>query len=121
MPILSDIEILKSAIIYGDLDDAMALIRKRKESLSYVQKRKPSQKVIEYSEFLDSLESLLRGEMTLEGFKSTLEGMHTIEALLDISGDETKLLDSLYYLLEYSLDRYNVSYPSYDGKRCDDK
>lgn len=121
MPILSDIEIIKSAIIYGDLDDAMSLIRGRLKSLSYSLKKNPTEKNVEYSKFLEALQKLLGGTMSLGEFRSVTEGLPNLQDMLDISGDNTRMMDSLYYLLEYSMDRYNVRFPDYDGKRCDDK
>ena len=121
MPILSDIEIIKSAIIYGDLDDAMSVIRGRQKALAYALKKKPTEKVTEYSEFLKELESLLQGKLTLGEFRERTSRLQVLMDYLDITGDRENMLSSFYYLLEYSLDRYNVRYPEFDGKRCDDK
>ncbi|MCL4336836.1 MAG: hypothetical protein M1129_00845 [Candidatus Thermoplasmatota archaeon] len=121
MPLISDLEIIKSAIIYGDLDDAMSVIRKRQESLSYYLKRNPKEKQVTYSKFLKSLESLLKGEINLDTFRNEVGALDSLPELLDMTGDTGEILESLYYLLEYSLDRYDVRYPAYDGKRCDDK
>lgn len=121
MPILSDIEIIKSAIIYGDLDDAMSVIRSRKKSLAYRLKHNPTEKTREYSRFLESLDELLRGNLSLDGFREAMGELPNMQAAMDITGDNTGMMDSLYYLLEYSLDRYNIRYPAFDGKRCDDK
>lgn len=121
MPILSDMEMIKSAIIYGDLDDAMSLIRRRQRSLSYALKNKPTKKITEYSEFLTALENLLKGELALSDFKVEVDRLPDLMDSLDITGDRDNFLASFYYLLEYSLDRYNVRFPQYDGKRCDDR
>lgn len=121
MPLISDLEIIKSAIIYGDLDDAMSIIRKRQESLAYYLKRDPKEKQVTYNGFLKSLESLLKGEITLDVFKEKVGSLQGLPELLDITGDPGEILDSLFYLLEYSIDRYNIRFPDYDGKRCDDK
>lgn len=121
MPLISDLEIIKSAIIYGDLDDAMSIIRKRQESLAYYLKRNPKEKHLIYSGFLKSLESLLKGEISLDAFKEAVGNLPELPKLMDMTGDSDELLNSFYYLLEYSLDRYNIRFPSYDGKRCDDR
>lgn len=121
MPIISDMEIIKSAIVYGDLDDAMSAIEGRLKSLEYALKRNPSVKVTEYSTFLNSLRSLLEGSISLEQFKETSGKLTVLQRSMDITGDTSAMMDSLYYTLEYSLDRYNVRYPGYDGKRCDDR
>ncbi len=121
MPIISDLEIIKSAIIYGDIDDAMEIIKRRQISLSYYLKKNPREKHITYSIFLKSLESLLKGEISLDAFREKVGSLQGLTELMDLSGDTSEILDSLCYLLEYSLDRYNVRYPEFDGKRCDDK
>lgn len=121
MPLISDLEIIKSAIVYGDLDDAMSLIRSRQDSLAYYLKRNPKEKHITYAKFLESLSSLLKGETTLNQFKEAVGNLHGLPELMDLTGDTGEMLDSLFYLLEFSIDRYNIRFPSYDGKRCDDK
>ncbi len=121
MPIISDMEIIKSAIFYGDLDDAMSIIRRRQKSLAFYLKKNPKPKNIIYAKFLEALDSLLKGEINLVTFKDKVNNLEGLPEIFDITGDTGEILDSLYYLLEYSLDRYNVKYPDYDGKRCDDK
>ncbi len=121
MPIISDLEIIKSAIIYGDLEDAMAVVRGRQKALSRSLKDNPSRKVSEYSQFLGDLEQLLKGNMPLAEFSESASKLTTLLDSLDITGDRENFLASLFYMLEYSLDRYNVRYPSFDGKRCDDR
>lgn len=121
MPIISDMEIIKSAIIYGDLDDAMSLVNRKIKSLGYSLKRKPSVKISEYSTFLTSLKELLEGKLSLNQFRGSVDNLQTLKEELDLTGDSSEMMNSLYYLLEYSLDRYNVKFPNYEGKRCDDK
>lgn len=121
MPLISDMEIIKSALAFGDLDDAMSLIKRRLESLSYYLKNHPKERQVTYYKFLESLNSLLKGEMSLDGFRESVGNLSGLPELLDITGDPGEIMDSLFYFLEYSIDRYNVRYPSYDGKRCDDK
>ncbi len=121
MPIMSDMEIIKSAIIYGDLDDAVSVVKGRQRALSYALKRKPSIKNTEYSEFLQNLENLLQGQITLSQFREKTVVLSAFLDYLDITGDRENLFSSFFYLLEYSLDRYNVRYPQFDAKRCDDK
>lgn len=120
MNVDSDMEIIKSALIYGDIGDAESLIQARIRSFKLLAKHNRLGKYKAYSEFLHHLDDLLRGNVDLDQFKESVGNIHGIENLLEGSAGEHGYLPSLFYLLQLSLDRYNVRYPSYDMKRCDD-
>ncbi|EQB70430.1 MAG: hypothetical protein AMDU1_APLC00058G0027 [Thermoplasmatales archaeon A-plasma] len=120
MSIDSDMEIIKSAIIYGDIGDAEKVIQRRIKNLGIILKRRSRPELQEYLEFLNALDSLLRSRITLEQFKSISGGIHGLENLLERHTGEHGYLPSLFYLLQLSIDRYNVRYPEFDMKRCDD-
>ena len=119
MGIDSNLEVIKSALIYGDVDDAMRLITRRKANLQRSVK-KGNVLAQKYLDLFDSLEKLLKGQMSLEQFKDAVGKIEGLENLLEDSTGEEGYLSSLFYLLQLSIDRYNIVYPSYDMKRCDD-
>ncbi|MEM0157443.1 MAG: hypothetical protein QXN26_05200 [Thermoplasmataceae archaeon] len=120
MSIDSDMEIIKSAIIYGDIGDAEKVIQGRIRKLGVVLKRRNAPELQAYQDFLKALDSLLRSQMTLEQFKSVSGGIHGLENILERHTGEHGYLPSLFYLLQFSMDRYNVRFPEFDMKRCDD-
>ncbi len=120
MNIDSDMEIIKSALIYGDMDDAENIIQKRIVEMKFLLKRHKNQIYQSYLSFLQALDSLLRVQIDLESFKQQVGNIHGIENLLEGNAGEHGYLSSLFYLLQLSMDRYNVAYPKYDMKRCDD-
>ena len=120
MSIDSDMEIIKSAIIYGDIGDAEKVIQRRIRNLGLILKRRSRPELQEYLEFLKALDSLLRSQITLEQFKSISGGIHGLENLLERQTGEHGYLPSLFYLLELAIDRYDVRFPEFDMKRCDD-
>lgn len=120
MNIDSDMEIIKSALIYGDLDDAENIIQKRIVEMKFLLKRRKNQICQSYLSFLQALDSLLKLQIDHESFKQQVGNIHGIENLLEGNAGEHGYLSSLFYLLQLSMDRYNVAYPKYDMKRCDD-
>ncbi|MCL4306870.1 MAG: hypothetical protein M1302_01165 [Candidatus Thermoplasmatota archaeon] len=120
MSIDSDMEIIKSAIIYGDIGDAEKVIQRRIRNLGIILKRRSRPELQGYLEFLKALDSLLRSQITLEQFKSISGGIHGLENLLERQTGEHGYLPSLFYLLELAIDRYDVRFPEFDMKRCDD-
>ena len=103
MSIDSDMEIIKSAIIYGDIGDAEKVIQRRIKNLGIILKRRSRPELQEYLEFLNALDSLLRSRITLEQFKSISGGIHGLENLLERHTGEHGYLPSLFYLLELSI------------------
>lgn len=120
MNIDSDMEIIKGAIIYGDMADAENIIQRRARQLKFLLKRHKDVRYQSYLSLLQSVDSFLRSEMTLDEFKEKVGNIHGIENLLEGDAGEHGYLASLFYILQLSKDRYNVAYPRYDMKRCDD-
>ncbi|MCL5783209.1 MAG: hypothetical protein M1476_04790 [Candidatus Thermoplasmatota archaeon] len=121
MPIISDMEIIKSALIYGDIRDAFSVISNRKRLVQLSLKYQKSSKMDDFKSFLTSLEDLLKGEISLSDFRKKVSSLPGLGATLDLTGETDEYFESLYYLLELAIDRYDIRYPAYDGKRCDDK
>ena len=79
-------------------------------------KRRKNQICQSYLSFLQALDSLLRLQIDHESFKQQVGNIHGIENLLEGNAGEHGYLSSLFYLLQLSMDRYNVAYPKYDMK-----
>ncbi len=112
---LYDLEIIESAVMSGEIDDAMNLIKRRKNFIQTEINISGSEKLRSHLKVLSSIESYL---MDSEDFEKLKIVMYTNY----VYGEEDKegFLENFLYHLYYSKDRYNVRYPYYDGKRCDD-
>ncbi|MEM0158061.1 MAG: hypothetical protein QW812_00935 [Thermoplasmataceae archaeon] len=120
MTVESDIEMIKSALIYGDIEDAHRFIASALENARVRLRYRPSERVSAYRAFLQQLDSVLSGKTSVEGFRSYLDGSRAMGLLYRMPDQDRQLMESFLYLLSISIDRYNVRYPSFDMKRCDD-
>jgi hypothetical protein len=116
----SDIEIIKSAILYGDMKDAMFIIDRRISSLNRYKSDRADRTKQSYAQFLKNLKNVLSGNLTVDEFKGIVVS-NSLDAWFSPDPSLRKeFLDSFSYFLRISMDRYDVRYPKYDEKRCDD-
>jgi hypothetical protein len=59
-------------------------------------------------------------QVFLDALKNHTEPEEVKQKVMDIQGDEEEKL-AIYLRFLYSVNRYDVSYPKYDSKRCDDR
>ena len=114
-----DLEIIKSALLFGDVDDAMERLNKSISRIEYQNRVTREKRNIKELTFLRDLKLLLEGKISMDDFKSRVDASNIDMDNSRLYGEDT--LKSLYYMLELVIDRYNIKYPSFDGKRCDDK
>ena len=114
-----DMEIIKSALLFGDVDDAMERLNKSIKKIEYQNRVTREKRNMKELTFLGDLKLLLEGRISLDDFKSMVDASGIDMDNSRLYGEDT--LKSLYYMLELVIDRYNIKYPSFDGKRCDDK
>jgi len=114
-----DLEIIKSALLFGDVDDAMSRLDRSMQGIEYENRVTREKKNTKELEFLTQLKQLLEGRISMNDFKSRVDASGVDIDNSSLYGEDT--LQSLYYMLELVIDRYNIKYPSFDGKRCDDK
>jgi hypothetical protein len=114
-----DLEIIKSALLFGDVDDAMERLNKSISGIEYQNRVNREKRNMKELTFLNDLKLLLEGKISLDVFKSRIDTSGIDLDNSKLYGEDT--LQSLYYMLELVIDRYNIKFPSFDGKRCDDK
>jgi hypothetical protein len=114
-----DLEIIKSALLFGDVDDAMERLNKSISGIEYRNRVTREKRNMKELAFLGDLKLLLEGRISLDDFKSRVDASGIDMDNSRLYGEDT--LQSLYYMLELVIDRYNIKFPSFDGKRCDDK
>ncbi|MHB1493303.1 MAG: hypothetical protein ACYCSG_02415 [Thermoplasmataceae archaeon] len=109
-----DLEIIKSALLYGEPSDAMNRIESRIEALQ--RNSELGGKIYSaHIEFLKKMADFIKGNLSTDELGSYLRSSKLFEL-----EDYNSFVDAFAYFCEYSRDRYNLRYPSFDGKRCDD-
>ncbi len=118
MNILGDFEIIRTSLMMGDIRDVMWKIdsARNRANASYYATKNVS--CSDYVKLLDALKSVLSGEGSLTGLRTIMLSDSVRELLPEV--DMEKYSESFLFMLEYSIDRYNVTYPAYDEKRCGD-
>ena len=110
-----DLEVIRSAILSGEIDDAAKLIQKNMKK--YERAYNITKKEI-FREHMSILNDMM---LVLEGKKGTDELRDKMLKMRIYGEDDYEaFVNSFIYILDYCLDRYNVRWPSFDGKRCDD-
>ncbi len=112
---LFDLELIESAVLSGEIDDAMNLIRKRKKNLPGIINVYKSETLRSHLKVILGIEGYLSDTVSFDALKSILESnfIYNVE-------DREGFIENFSYHLYYSKDRYNVRFPFFNGKRCDD-
>lgn len=119
---LSDLEIIRSSLIYGEPSIAMDLIERKTKKLKYIVRvsRKPRDDIRDHMAMLECFRQVINGEITVDEFKEQISRIPSFMKVLSPDQD-ISALENLSYTVQLSLDRYNIRYPEYDSKRCDDR
>lgn len=116
-----DFELIRSSLLAGEIDDTIAWVKKAMRKMEIYRRVTKSSKYDARYRFLQSLMKYLSGETGKAEFR---EEVHKIPGIRDafVPHDEyDEFMDSFMYFTGLAVDRYNVRYPEFDGKRCDDK
>ncbi len=116
----SDIEIIKSAILYGDIKDVMSIIEKKIHSLTRYKGDRANLMKQNYVRFLTNLKNTLSGSISVDEFKDIVSANNLIGWFSPDPDIRDEFLNSFCYFLKVSIDRYDVRYPVFDEKRCND-
>ncbi len=105
------IEIFKMSIVNGNVNNAYRIVEKNMKR--YEKKGNTLKK-----EFMEYLIKALQGELSYEDVYKALsdEKYNIFPYIRDYKGYILNLVDAL----RYSINRYNIKYPSFDSKRCND-
>lgn len=116
-----DIEVIKSALLAGEADDAESWIRGAMRKIEIYRKVTKSDRYDSRYSFLEELQKCLSGEITVEEMKEAVEKIPGIHDTFVPEAEFDTFLNTFLYYLKYSVDRYNIKLPGFDGKRCDDR
>ncbi len=105
------IEIFKISIVDGDVNNAYSIVEK---NMKKYEKKGEDIK----NEFMEYLIKGLKGELSTDDISNVLsdDKYNIFPYIRDYKGYIFSLIDAI----KYSLNRYNIKYPDFDAKRCDD-
>ncbi len=111
MNIENVIEIFKISMVDGDIDNAYKIVSKNMEKYS----NKNNQMGME---FLGMLIDSMQNKLSPDDLHRKLSDPK-FKVLADVTNFDEYVV-SLIDVIIYSINRYNIDYPSFDGKRCGD-
>jgi hypothetical protein len=105
------VEIFKISIVNGDVNNAYRIVERNMKI--YGKKGLKNDE-----EFMGYLIKTIKGKMSPEDLFKILsdERYNIFPYIRDYKGYIFNLIDTL----KYSINRYNITYPKFDAKRCDD-
>lgn len=118
MNVTGDFEIIRASLLVGDIRDVMRKVRSAKKHADSRFSESSRKKYASYSSFLDILSEVLSGKNDISVLRSAMKKGEFI-SLLKVP-DAEKYTETFLFFLEYAIDRYNIRYPEYDEKRCND-
>ncbi len=116
-----DVEVIRSAMLAGEVDDAVKWIEKSMEHITVYERVTKSSKYKPRYAFLEALKDYLSGNLTRTELRQNIEKIDGIRTYIVGPDEFEEFLDGFLYDIELAADRYNVRYPNFNGKRCDDK
>ncbi len=111
MDINDVVEIFKSAIIQGDLNDAYNILER---NLNIYTRKKWKRR----SEMVSMLLKTIKNEITTDELENYLKNMK--HSFLKNIENYDEYMNSLMESVIYAKNRYNIKYPEFNSKRCND-
>ena len=120
MNILTDLEIIRSAILSGEISDAWSRIEKRSEKYRFAYSITHKEKYKIAAEFLTHFKNILSGKDSIESLSNMASSIGRCGFSQFEEDAAREYLSNLAFYLRIMLDRYNVRMPAFDAKRCGD-
>ena len=114
---LYDLYVIESALLSGEVDDAVNIINKNRKLYGHVEKQEGMSNLKRHMRVLNGIMDALENNIGIDNFRETMTGNYVYETE---DGNMENFVNSFSYMVYYSIDRYNIHYPKYDGKRCGD-
>lgn len=118
MDIVGDMEIIKMALFMGDLKDAMSKIDHTMKKMRRKYDMNHKEIFLFYQNLLQDLRDVLEGKKDPFSLREILQDSRIKPFNTEM--DMKVYADSTVFFINYCIDRYNVTYPRYDSKRCND-
>lgn len=120
MNILTDLEIIRSAVLFGELDDAASRIRKREAKYMFSYSISHKEKYKAAADFLSHIRRILSGEVPIESITDFAPVIGSSGFSQFDTDAAREYLSNFAYYLRIMMDRYDVKLPVFDPKRCGD-
>ncbi|MCL4350002.1 MAG: hypothetical protein M1414_06980 [Candidatus Thermoplasmatota archaeon] len=114
---LYDLYVIESALLSGEVDDAVKLIEKKCNIYKNPASGKNGEKIRKHVKVMEAVMESLKNSIGIEEFMKIMNDNYSYSTE---DGNSEKFIQSFSYMVFYSIDRYNIHYPAYDGKRCGD-
>ena len=112
-----DLYVIESALLSGEVDDAVNLIEKNRKMYGHVEKENGMDMLKGHMRVLNAVMSALENSISVDQFMGIMKKNYVYSTE---DGNMENFVNSFSYMVYYSIDRYNIHYPEYDGKRCGD-
>lgn len=112
---LYDLELIESAVLSGEIDDAMNLIRKKEKILSNSINITRNEKTRSHLKVLEAIDNYLQGKSSVDNLGKIISENFVYDV-----DDKNGFIKNFIYQIYYAVDRYNVKFPEFNGKRCGD-
>lgn len=116
-----DVEIIKSSLLAGEVDDTVAWIKGAMDRIVVYRRVTKKDKYDARYRFLEALMDYLEGKLGSSSFREAVNRIPDIRSAFVPVEEYKDFMDSFTYYVQLAVDRYNIRYPDFDGKRCDDK
>ncbi|MHB1439855.1 MAG: hypothetical protein ACYCWK_03910 [Cuniculiplasma sp.] len=112
---LYDLEVIDSAVLSGEIDDAVKLIRRKEKSLELSVNVSKNERSRGHLRVLNAILDFLEGKITIENVRKVMNENFVYDV-----DDRQGFIENFLYHLYYAADRYDVKFPDFNGKRCGD-
>ncbi len=114
---LYDLYVIESALLSGEVDDAVNLISRNRKKYGHVEKQEGMSELKGHMRVLNGIMDALENNLAIDGFRELMTNNYVYRTE---DGNMENFVNAFSYMVYYSIDRYNIRYPEYDGKRCGD-
>ena len=120
MNVITDLEIIRSALMFGEIDDAESRIGRKVRSYSAAYALTKKKKYEAAINLLKRMDEILRGKEKCESILEFAEQIGNAGFPQVGPREASEYLENLVYYLKIMIDRYSIKFPKFDSKRCSD-
>lgn len=120
MHALVELEIIRSALLSGEIDDALSRISRKRRKAERLYSLTKEEKYRAVLELLDSVRGAIEGGTDPAAIMKCLPDLESA-GFVQFGHDEAEqYLKNLVYYITIMRDRYEISKQGFDAKRCGD-
>ena len=120
MNVITDLEIIRSALMFGEIDDAESLINRKTKSYSNAFASTKKEKYEIALKLLRQIDSILKGTEPCDSIMKFAGAIGKARFPQIGQREATEYLENMVYYLKIMTDRYDIRLPEFNAKRCSD-